>query len=64
MAFDLIHGAAVEQLKAIKGAVLQPARADPPLQQLRARDTGAGAGRECGRLGSLLETSHDRDLLD
>lgn len=60
VAFDLIHGAAVEQLEAVEGAVLQPARANPPLQQLRARDAGAGAGRQGGRLGSLLEASHAR----
>lgn len=64
MAFDLIHSAAVEQLEAVEGAVLQSARADPPLQQFRSRDTGAGAGRQGGRLGSLLEASHDRWRLD
>lgn len=58
MAFDLIHGTAVEQLEAVEGAVLQPARANPPLKQLRARDAGARAGRQGGRLGSLLEASH------
>lgn len=64
MAFDLIHSAAVEQLEAVEGAVLQSARADPPLQQLRAWDTGTGAGRQGGRLGSLLEASHGKRWLD
>lgn len=45
VAFELIHGAAVEQLEAVEGAILQSARADPPLQQLRARDASAGTGR-------------------
>lgn len=63
VALELIHSATVQQLEAVEGAILQSARANPPLQQLRAGDAGAGAGRQGGRLGSFMKTSHERRQL-
>lgn len=56
VAFDLVHSSTVQQLKAVKGVVLQPARTDPSLQQVG--PTRAGAGRQSSRLSSFLKPSH------
>lgn len=58
VAFDLVHSSTVKQLKAVKGVALQPARADPSLQQVGPWDTHAGAGRQSSRLSSFLKPSH------
>lgn len=58
MAFDLINSSTVKQLKAVKGAVLHLAKTHPSLQLVSPWDTRAGAGRQSGRLGSFLNSSH------
>ena len=58
VSFDLINSSIVKQLKAIKGAVLQLAETHPPLQSASPWETRAGTGRQSGRLGSFLKSSH------
>lgn len=56
VAFDLINGSTVKQIKAVNGEFLHLAKTHPPPQPLRPRCKGAG--RQSGRLGPLLNLSH------
>lgn len=62
MAFDLIDSSIVEQLKAVKGAILHLAQTHPSLQSASSRETHAGTGRQSGGLGSLLKLGHGNRL--
>ena len=58
VAFDLIHGSTVQELKAVKGEVVHLAQSHPSLQAARPWDARAGTGRQSGRFASFLKLSH------
>lgn len=63
MAFEIIDSSTVKQLKAVKGAVLHPAQGHAPLQSTGPWDAAAETGRQSGRFGSVLKSSHGCRLL-
>lgn len=58
VAFHLINSSAVKELKAVKGEVLQLAQSHSSLLPAGPRYACGATGRQSGRLGSFLKSSH------